>query len=221
LAQQAYKLMDEIWISGLSDIDKEEKQLIRKRLIEWRNGPTIVRVEKPIRLYRARAIGYKAKQGFVVVRVKVRKGSLRKPRPNSGRRPKRMGVYGYSPSKGLRWIAEERAARKFPNLEVLGSYYLAEDGLYKYFEVILVDPSHPAIKNDKELRWLQDPSNRKRVFRGLTSAGKKARGLLKEKLRRTTKHKWKKKQKERILRKGHEGTKSSRFTQLGEKPPGK
>ena len=198
-----------------------KKTVLRKRLIEWRKGPAVVRIEKPTRLNRARAIGYKAKQGFVVVRVRVRRGGLNKPRPNKGRRPKRMGVYGYSPSKGYRWIAEERAARKFPNLEVLGSYYVGEDGLYKYYEIIMVDPNHPVIKSDPNLKWLQNPANRRRVFRGLTSAGKKARGLLKSRgLKGTVKHKWKRKQKERELKKRHEASKYYRLQEF-DKIPGK
>jgi len=211
-----YTYIEQTWQS-----DEWKKTVLRKRLIEWRKEPAIVRIDKPTRLNRARALGYKAKQGFVVVRVRVRRGGLNKPRPNSGRRPKRMGVYGYSPSKGYRWIAEERAARKFPNLEVLGSYYVGEDGMYKYYEIIMVDPNHPVIKADPNLKWLQDPANRRRVFRGLTSAGKKARGLRKSRgLKGTVKHKWKKKQKERELKKGHEASKYYRLQDF-DKIPGK
>ena len=211
-----YTYIEQTWQS-----DEWKKTVLRKRLIEWRKEPAIVRINKPTRLNRARALGYKAKQGFVVVRVRVRRGGLNKPRPNSGRRPKRMGVYGYSPSKGYRWIAEERAARKFPNLEVLGSYYVGEDGMYKYYEIIMVDPNHPVIKADPNLKWLQDPANRRRVFRGLTSAGKKARGLRKSRgLKGTVKHKWKKKQKERELKKGHEASKYYRLQDF-DKIPGK
>jgi len=88
-----------------------------------------------------------------------------------------MGFTRLTPIKNLQLIAEERVARKFPNLEVLNSYYVAEDGLQKWFEVILVDPSHPAIKNDPNINWICNKSNRRRVFRGLTSSGKKMRGL--------------------------------------------
>jgi hypothetical protein len=108
-----YHYIAELW---KRPYDGAMKETMRQRLIEWRREPTVVRVEKPTRLDRARALGYKAKQGFVVVRVRVRKGGQRKPRPDSGRRPKRMGVYGYATWKSLRLIAEERAARKFPNL---------------------------------------------------------------------------------------------------------
>jgi LSU ribosomal protein L15E len=189
----------------------EHEQLMKQRLIEWRRQPSIVRVEKPTRIDRARRLGYKAKQGFVIVRVRVRKGGLRKPRPSSGRRPKRMGVYGHSPKKSLRLIAEERAARKYRNLEVLNSYYVGEDGLYKYYEVILVDPHHPAILSDPDVNWIANPSQRGRVFRGKTSAGRKTRGLVSARLRETHRYKWKKKQKERELKKRHEASRGARL----------
>ncbi|MCI4456117.1 MAG: 50S ribosomal protein L15e [Sulfolobus sp.] len=206
MALSMYHYIEQTWQSK-----DWKKTVLRARLIQWRRDPVVTRVEKPTRLNRAREIGYKAKPGFVVARVRVRRGGLNKPRPNSGRRPKRMGVYGYSPSKGYRWIAEEKAARKFPNLEVLGSYYVGEDGLYKYYEVILVDPHNPNIANDPHYKWLLNPANRGRVFRGLTAAGKKARGLLKSRgLKGTVKHKWKRKQKEREQKKRHEGSKSSK-----------
>jgi large subunit ribosomal protein L15e len=173
----AYKYIAEAW-------KKPEKsfvdELMRQRLIEWRKQPTILRVEKPTRLDRARKLGYKAKQGFVIVRVRVRRGGLRKQRPKSGRRPKRMGVNKYKPAKSLRLIAEERAARKFPNMEVLNSYWVGEDGRFKWFEVIIVDRAHPAIKSDKDINWICQKQHRGRAFRGLTSAGKKVRGLRKK-----------------------------------------
>jgi len=173
----AYKYIAEAW-------KKPEKsfvdELMRQRLIEWRKQPTVVRVEKPTRLDRARKLGYKAKQGFVIVRVRVRRGGLRKQRPRSGRRPKRMGVSKYKPAKSLRLIAEERAARKFPNMEVLNSYWVGEDGRFKWFEVIMVDRAHPAIKSDKDINWICQKQHRGRAFRGLTSAGKKVRGLRKK-----------------------------------------
>jgi len=114
----------------------------------WRRQPAITRVEKPTRLGRARKLGYKAKQGFVVARVRVRRGGVGRTRPKMGRRQKRMGFAKLKPAKSLRRIAEERAAKKFPNLEVLNSYWVWEDGRFKWFEAILVDPSHPSIQSD-------------------------------------------------------------------------
>ncbi|MEM3697028.1 MAG: 50S ribosomal protein L15e [Candidatus Bathyarchaeia archaeon] len=170
----AYKYIAEAWAKPEKSFVDE---LMRQRLIEWRRQPAITRVEKPTRLDRARKLGYKAKQGFIIVRVRVRRGGLRKKRPKAGRRPKRMGVKKFKPAKSMRLIAEEKAARKFPNLEVLNSYWVGEDGRSKWFEVIMVDPNHPAIAADKDINWITQKQHRGRVFRGLTSAGKKVRGL--------------------------------------------
>ena len=170
----AYKYMARAWNRPEASFVKE---LMWQRVMDWRRQPTILRIERPTRLDRARKLGYKAKQGFVMARVRVRRGSLRRPRPRAGRRPKRMGVAKLKPAKSLRLIAEERAARKFPNLEVLNSYWVWEDGRFKWFEVIMVDPNHPAVKSDKDINWICKGAHRGRVFRGLTSAGKEVRGL--------------------------------------------
>lgn len=217
MAKSMYHYIAMLW---KKPYEGEMRELMRERLMKWRREPAVVRIDKPTRLNRARELGYKAKIGFIVVRVRVRKGGLRKMRPDSGRRPKRVGVYGYAPAKSLRLIAEERAARKFPGLEVLNSYYVGEDGRYKWYEVILVDPYHPSICRDPEINWICEPQNRGRVFRGLTSAGKKMRGLRKSRgLKGTHKYKWKKKAKERKLKKRHEASRGARepWSEAGKK----
>ncbi|MCD6559861.1 MAG: 50S ribosomal protein L15e [Palaeococcus sp.] len=152
-------------------------RLNKIRMIKWRREPGVIRIERPTRLDRARNLGYQAKQGYVIVRVKVRRGGRKRPRWKGGRKPSKMGMVRYSPKKSLQWIAEEKAARKFPNLEVLNSYWVGEDGMYKWFEVIMVDPHHPVIKSDPKISWIAGRAHKGRVFRGLTSAGKKSRGL--------------------------------------------
>jgi large subunit ribosomal protein L15e len=87
-----------------------------------------------------------------------------------GRRQKRMGVNKYKPAKSIKLIAEERAAKKYPNLEILNSYWVWQDGMNKWFEVILIDNT---LINDINLG-----KGKGRVFRGLTSAGRKTRGLI-------------------------------------------
>ena len=174
MKNMAYKYMAEEWAKPEKSFVEE---LMRQRLIEWRKQNTVTRIERPTRLDRARKLGYKAKQGFVMARTKVRRGNMRKLRPRSGRRPKRMGVKKFKPAKSLRLIAEERTARKFPNLEVLNSYWVGEDGRSKWFEVILVDSNSPSIKSDKAINWITEPQHKRRVFRSLTSAGKKIRSL--------------------------------------------
>ncbi len=170
----AYKYMAKAWKKPEASFVKE---IMKQRAIEWRRQPTIVRAERPTRLDRARKLGYKAKQGFVIVRVRVRRGWLKRPRPKAGRRPKRMGVTKIKLAKSLRLVAEERAARKFPNLEVLNSYWVWEDGRFKWYEIIMVDSHHPVVQSDEDINWICESVHKGRVFRGLTSAGKKVRGL--------------------------------------------
>jgi large subunit ribosomal protein L15e len=51
-------------------------------MIKWRSEPTILVIEKPTRLDRARTLGYKAKKGIVVVRVRVPRGGRKRHRTN-------------------------------------------------------------------------------------------------------------------------------------------
>lgn len=174
MTRSAYSHIREAWKQPnegkLGELQWQRKQ-------QWRREGTFERIERPTRLDRARSLGYKAKQGIVVVRSRVRKGKARKSRFTAGRRSKRQGVNRITRTKNLQRIAEERTGRKYPNLEVLNSYWVGEDGSHKWFEVILVDPNHPAIENDDDLNWICDPSNRRRTYRGLTSAGRRHRGL--------------------------------------------
>ena len=175
MTKNMYSYVQEAW-------KKPHESYVHKlnwqRMIKWRREKTVTRVEKPTRIDRARSLGYRAKQGFVVVRVKVRRGSLRKKRFDGGRVPSKMGVKKITMAKSIQRIAEERAAKHYPNLEVLNSYWVAEDGKHKYYEVIFVDPHHPVIKNDPKINWICSGKHKGRVYRGLTSSGKKGRGLL-------------------------------------------
>ena len=131
---------------------KENSDELKSKAIGWRTEPTINRIDRPSRLDRARRLGYKAKQGIVVIRIRVGRGGMRKQRPVSGRRPKHLGVVHIKQGISMRKVAERRVNEKFPNLEVLGSYYLHKDGMNLWYEVILADPVHPAISKDKEMR---------------------------------------------------------------------
>jgi large subunit ribosomal protein L15e len=122
---------------------------------------SVSRIERPSKPAKARMVGYKAKTGYVVVRVKIKKGGRSRRQVHMGRKPSNSGMNKFSTKKSLRLICEERANKKFPNLGVVNSYYVSEDGQHKWFEVIM-----------KEM------SVRGRVYRGLTAAGKKVRGLL-------------------------------------------
>jgi len=153
---------------------KPDVETLRKRMIEWRHSGVFTKVDKPLRLDRARALGYKDKTGFVIVRVRVKRGGHKRPRPNKGRRSVRMHT-NMNLRMNYQTISEQRAARKYTNLEVLNSYQIGKDGINYFYEVILVDPQVPEIKSDKNINWICDRKNRKRALRGLTSSSKKTR----------------------------------------------
>lgn len=147
------KYMAKLWKSPAKNLGEIQKQ----RLVEWRKESVVTRIEKPTRIDRARSLGYKAKQGFCVARVRVGKGMRKRPKPSGGRGPKKAGRF-FPPGKSKQAIGEEKVARKFPNMEVLASYYVGEDGNFKWYEAVLVD------------RNIESPikGQRGRAFRGKT-----------------------------------------------------
>jgi large subunit ribosomal protein L15e len=164
------KYVRELWKNPKSNLG----DLWRSRLIKWRRDPASVRVEHPTRIDKARSLGYKAKQGYVVVRQRVLRGGHERQHYRGGRRSRRLGIVK-NLTKNYRQIAEERAQQHYVNCSVLNSYWVAEDGRYKWYEVILVDRSHPSVTADPRISWISD--KRGRAERGITSAGRKARGL--------------------------------------------
>jgi large subunit ribosomal protein L15e len=155
---------------------KPSAESVKTRLIAWRAGNSLVKVDKPIRLDRARALGYKAKKGFVVLRVRVKRGGRKRTRHKHGRKSRKQHVRKIL-KMSYQWVAEIRAERNYPNLEVLNSYPVAKDGKFYFYEVIMVDPSKPEIKNDRVINWICKDENRNRAQRGLTSSARKSRGL--------------------------------------------
>ncbi|MCR4368781.1 MAG: 50S ribosomal protein L15e [archaeon] len=160
--------------------DYKYAKLFRDKVLGQRQqDAAVVRVEKPSNPPRARSLGYKAKEGFIVALVRVRKGSGMHTRPARGRRPKRMGVKKLTRKISKQSMAEKKAGKKFTNCEVLNSYWVGEDGTHTYYEVVLIDIASPVIRADKDAKWLVFNKHTKRAERGLTSAGKKGRGLYK------------------------------------------
>lgn len=168
-----YKYVRDAWKQPKDELE----DLWQERLVEWRQQPSMVTVDRPTRIDKARSLGYKAKNGFTIVRGRVKRGGRKRKRAKGGRRPKRAGQNRYSPGKSHQRIVEERVSRKHPNLEVLNSYPVAKDANHKWFEVLLVDPEHPEIQADDDLNWITEPQHQNRAERGLTSAGKQGRGL--------------------------------------------
>jgi large subunit ribosomal protein L15e len=68
--------VEELWRKKQSDV---LRFLLRVRCWEYRNGSAITRCSRPTRPEKARHVGYKAKQGFVVYRVRVRRGDRKRP----------------------------------------------------------------------------------------------------------------------------------------------
>ena len=173
MVKSVYEFIREQWKKPDTSFKSPQQQ----RMIQWRNEKNFLKVDKPLRIDRARSLGYKAKQGYIVVRARVRKGSLRKHHIRGGRRAAAKGITKITAAKSTKRIAEERTSKRFPNMEVLNSYWVGEDGRDHYYEIILVDPFHPAIEKDTNINWITNPSNKRRVLRGKTSAGQKGRGL--------------------------------------------
>jgi len=170
------KYMKATWNRPKLGMSKEAR---RNRMSSWRKEGVFQRIERPTRIDAARRVGYKAKQGIVLVRTRVRRGGLRKGKIHMKRKPSNAGIKKITMAKSIQRIAEERVSRRYPNLEVLNSYWVGEDGKNKFYEVILIDPHHPAIKADKQLSWISTGSSHSgRAYRGKTSAGKRGRGLL-------------------------------------------
>ena len=143
-----YRQIGETW----QKVFKEKSGDILQRAVELRRGPTMARIERPSRLDKARMLGYKAKEGVVMIRIRIAAGGMRRPRPTSGRRPKHLGVLRMKSDESVQKVAERRVWEKHANLKLLGSYLFWVDGKHRWYECVMVDPSHPAIKSDYDYR---------------------------------------------------------------------
>ena len=168
--------MEELYKKKQSDV---LRFILRIRCWEYRQMNVIHRASRPSRPDKARRLGYKAKQGFVIYRVRVRRGGRKRPVAKGivFGKPHSQGITELKYQKSLQCTAEERVGRRCANLRVLNSYWVNQDATYKYYEVILVDPSHAAIKRDPRMNWICAPVHKHRESRGLTSCGRKHRGL--------------------------------------------
>ncbi|PWN54491.1 60S ribosomal protein l15 [Violaceomyces palustris] len=171
----AYKYVEELYKKKQSDV---LRFLLRVRCWEYRQLNVIHRASRPSRPDKARRLGYKAKQGYVIYRIRVRRGNRKKPVRKGATfgKPVNQGVNHLKYQRSLRHTAEERIGRKCGNLRVLNSYWINQDGVYKYYEVICVDPSHKAVRRDARINWIAKPVHKRRESRGLTATGKKSRG---------------------------------------------
>merc|ERR1712168_1398930 len=173
----AYKDVSELYRKKQSDL---LRFLFRIRCRQLRHLAAIHRASRPTRPDKARRLGYKNKQGFVIYRIAMRRGGRKRPVAKGCPygKPKTSGaVKQQKPERNLQSIAEERAGRRLKGLRVLNSYWVAADSTFKYFEIIMVDPFHKAIRRDPKINWMCNPVQKHRELRGLTASGKSSRGI--------------------------------------------
>lgn len=182
----AYKYLEEIHKRKQSEL---LRFLLRIRCWEYRQLNVIHRASRPSRPDKARRLGYKAKQGYVVYRIRVRRGNRKRlaPKGQVYGKPVNQGIAELKFQRSARSVAEQRIGRRCGNLRVLNSYWVNQDSTYKFFEVILVDPNHKAIRRDPRINWIVNPVHKHRECRGLTAVGRKNRGVGKGHLFNNTK----------------------------------
>jgi len=192
----ANTFINEIWRKKQSDV---MSFLLQIRAWEYRQFPVIHRIKTPSRPEKARQLGFKSKQGYVIYRVRVRRGNRKRPAPKGiiFGKPTNQGINELKFKRNKRSVAEERIGKICGNLRVLNSYWINQDSTYKFFEVILVDPMHKSIRRDFRINWICSGNFKHRELKGLTSAGKKGRGLRRKghranKLRPSKKATWRK-----------------------------
>eukprot|EP00998_Keelungia_sp_KM082_P008373 NODE_4562_length_771_cov_156.604037_g4539_i0.p1 GENE.NODE_4562_length_771_cov_156.604037_g4539_i0~~NODE_4562_length_771_cov_156.604037_g4539_i0.p1 ORF type:complete len:225 (+),score=55.54 NODE_4562_length_771_cov_156.604037_g4539_i0:58-675(+) len=172
----AYTYMREVWNKKGTDVFRFQQRL---RAWEYRHSPRIVKLHRPTRPDKARRLGFKSKPGFVVYRIRVRRGGRKKPvsKGIAYGKPRTAGINKLKAARSLQALAEQRVGKKNGAMRVLSSYWVNEDAIFKYFEVVCADPMNKAIRTDPAINWIVNPVHKHRECRGLTSAGKKARGF--------------------------------------------
>ena len=175
----AFKYLEELWKKKQSDL---LRFVLRVRAWEYRQLAVVHKCSRPSRADKARRLGYKAKQGYVIYRCRIRRGGRK-------RNIRKGIVFGKRVNHGIKKlkkeqthknICEQRVARRCSNLRVLNSYWVGQDASNKFFEVIMVDPNHKAIRRDPRINWICSSKQGHREQRGLTACGKKSRGLNKK-----------------------------------------
>lgn len=165
-----YQALKNQWLKPSEQVE----DVWKSRMQLWRREGAVTKLEHPTRLDRARALGYKAKKGIFVVRVKLLRGGRQRQKFSAGRKPRQMRRM-LIVHKNYQSIAEQRANKQYYNCEVLNSYYVSQDGKYYWYEVILAD--RELVSKYAGYKWLASKSNFRRVYRGLTRAGRQTRGL--------------------------------------------
>ena len=101
----AYKYLEELFKKKQSDL---LRFMLRVRCWQFRQLNAIHRASRPTRPDKARRLGYKAKQGYVIYCVRVRRGGRKRPVPKGATygKPTNQGVNQLKFQRSLRSVAE-------------------------------------------------------------------------------------------------------------------
>ncbi|XP_043833331.1 60S ribosomal protein L15-like [Dromiciops gliroides] len=162
-----YKYIQELWRKKQSVV---MWFLLRVRCWQYRQLSAFHRVFRPTRLNKACRLGYKDKEGYVIyrIRIRIRWGGRKHPVPKDATygKPVHHGVNQLKFARSLQSVAEECAGCHRGALRVLNSYWVGEDSTYKFFEVILIDPFHKAIRRNPDIQWITKPVQKTERCRG-------------------------------------------------------
>lgn len=101
----AYRYIQELYRKKQSDV---LRYLLRIRVWQYRQLTKMVRSPRPSRPDKARRLGYRAKQGYVIYRIRVRRGGRKRPVPKGCTygKPKSHGINELKPYRCLQSVAE-------------------------------------------------------------------------------------------------------------------
>lgn len=125
----------------MSNSYKTFDKLLVLKASAYRDEPNHLLVKKPTKPGRARALGYKANGKFVVIRSSISKGGIKAIIPSRGR--KHPNFCKKTRAISHEKILENRALKKFPNLQCIGSYKLVENGKKAWYEYLCLISSIP------------------------------------------------------------------------------
>ncbi|ERE68542.1 60S ribosomal protein L15-like protein [Cricetulus griseus] len=145
----AYKYMQQL---GRKKQSKVMRFLLRVCFWQYRRLSVLHRALSHTGPDKVQRLGYKAKQGYVIYRIRVCRGGRKCPVPKGAThgKPVHHGVNQLKFARSLQSVAEERVGCHCGALRVLNSYWNGEDSTYKCFEVILIDPFHKAIRRNPD-----------------------------------------------------------------------
>uniref|UniRef100_A0A2K6TWF6 Ribosomal protein L15 n=1 Tax=Saimiri boliviensis boliviensis TaxID=39432 RepID=A0A2K6TWF6_SAIBB len=109
----------------------------------------------------AHRLGYKAKQVYVIYRIRICHGGRKSP-------VLKDASYGKPARHGVNQLKFARTGRHCGAVRGLSSYWVGEDSTYKFFEVILIDPFYKAIRRNPDTQWITKPVHKHREMGALT-----------------------------------------------------